>query len=657
MDRRFEPVGEHKLKTVPLRRFAQDDGRGVLRSRRSFPVAQTLACVLALLWVLMGQAFQPIAFAQSTSIGALPIVFSSSTGGSSSCSGDINARCSQVVGIGNVSSGVLAAAHGGAGSISGILKADGTGTVSAAASGTDYAPATSGSAILKGNGSGGFSNAAAGSDYLAPPSGTAIQKANSGGALANAVAGTDYAAAPSGGANTPLFNNGSGGFTNGTRSGNTTVVGTTSGILTSGDCVKFDASGNLIDNGSACGASGSQPIFTHSLSGATPTAAINSSSTPAIDVENFPLTANVTSITLPASSAIADGEDILVKIVQGSGSYTLPSGSAGTPFIAGSGTTIANLVPGGACPSQIGTSVNNEYVAVLHYKASLTEYEVLGCATNPAGVISVAAGGTGLGSGTSGGVLGFTGSGTLASSGALSQYSMLYGGGAGATPSATSTACNTDGSIPIGSSAGAPNCATITAGSNVTVTNAHNGITIAATGGGSSTLNGWQDPPGCYGNGTLAVGSANQVVLEAVTVPSFTVSNKLIQSIDVGDTTNSYDFAIYNNSGTELLSLGTSSAGVHIPTTQGVQWFTPHQTLPVTIPGGIIWLCFTGNATTATLQTCNNGGAGGLSDQLLYYNSNFATSSGGGCPASISVPTLSSAPTGAGNTHFIWGGF
>jgi len=125
--------------------------------------------------------------------------------------------------------GVLPAVNGGAGAVSGVLKANGSGTVSAAASGTDYAPATSGSAILKGNGSGGFSSASA---------------------------GTDYAAAPSGSANTPLFNNGSGGFTNGTRSGNTTAVATVSGSLTNGNVAAFDASGNIVDGGATPGSGG-----------------------------------------------------------------------------------------------------------------------------------------------------------------------------------------------------------------------------------------------------------------------------------------------------------------------------------------------------------------------------------------------------------------
>jgi microcystin-dependent protein len=53
----------------------------------------------------------------------------------------------------------VSSSNGGAGTVSGILKANGSGAVSAAVSGTDYAPATSGSSALKGNGSGGFANA------------------------------------------------------------------------------------------------------------------------------------------------------------------------------------------------------------------------------------------------------------------------------------------------------------------------------------------------------------------------------------------------------------------------------------------------------------------------------------------------------------------
>jgi hypothetical protein len=53
----------------------------------------------------------------------------------------------------------------------------------------------------------------------------------------------------------------------------------------------------------------------------------------------------------------------------------------------------------------------------------------------------VASGGTGLTAGTSGGILAYTATGTLASSGALTQYGVVLGGGAGGVP--TSTAVGT----------------------------------------------------------------------------------------------------------------------------------------------------------------------------------------------------------------------
>ena len=53
------------------------------------------------------------------------------------------------------------------------------------------------------------------------------------------------------------------------------------------------------------------------------------------------------------------------------------------------------------------------------------------------GTLGVANGGTGLTSGTSGGILAYTASGTLASSGALAANNVVVGGGAGAAPSST----------------------------------------------------------------------------------------------------------------------------------------------------------------------------------------------------------------------------
>jgi len=58
--------------------------------------------------------------------------------------------------------------------------------------------------------------------------------------------------------------------------------------------------------------------------------------------------------------------------------------------------------------------------------------------TGVTGTLPVVNGGTGLTAGTSGGILAYTGTGTLASSALLTQYGVVYGGGAGAAPAATS---------------------------------------------------------------------------------------------------------------------------------------------------------------------------------------------------------------------------
>lgn len=95
----------------------------------------------------------------------------------------------------NISSGTLAAARGGAGTVNGIMKANGTGTVSAATAGTDYLAPPSGTSIQKANSSGALVNAVAGTDYQAPIGTiTGLAKGNGANALTGATSGTDYMA-------------------------------------------------------------------------------------------------------------------------------------------------------------------------------------------------------------------------------------------------------------------------------------------------------------------------------------------------------------------------------------------------------------------------------------------------------------------------------
>lgn len=62
-----------------------------------------------------------------------------------------------------------------------------------------------------------------------------------------------------------------------------------------------------------------------------------------------------------------------------------------------------------------------------------------GTASNVTGIVAVANGGTGLSSGTSGGVPYYSASGTIASSAALAASALVIGGGAGVAPSTTTT--------------------------------------------------------------------------------------------------------------------------------------------------------------------------------------------------------------------------
>src|SRR5579885_3218197 len=147
------------------------------------------------------------ALAGDCTYGALGIICTSTGGTAFAPSATIDATNAS-----NISSGTLAAARGGAGTVTGALKANGAGTVSQAACGD-------------------LTNAA-------PSCSTDTTNASN---IATGTLGTGRLPSP---------------FTNGTRSGNTATFATTAGTLTNGNCVKIDASGNLIDAGTTCAGGG-----------------------------------------------------------------------------------------------------------------------------------------------------------------------------------------------------------------------------------------------------------------------------------------------------------------------------------------------------------------------------------------------------------------
>ena len=102
-------------------------------------------------------------------------------------------------------------------------------------------------------------------------------------------------------------------------------------------------------------------------------------------------------------------------------------------------------------PTTVGTTTT-----VLHGDAAgQPVYGAVALAADVSGILPVANGGTALAGGTSGGVLGYTAAGTLASSVALTASALVLGGGVGATPTPLGS-LGTTTTLLHGNAAGAP---------------------------------------------------------------------------------------------------------------------------------------------------------------------------------------------------------
>lgn len=141
------------------------------------------------------------------------------------------------------------------------------------------------------------------------------------------------------------------------------------------------------------------------------------------------------------------------------------------------------------------------------------------------GILAVGIGGTGIISGTSGGVLGFTASGVLASSGALTLSDPVIGGGAGATPASGTRAGNT---TVFGTTSGS-----LTPGNCLQSDVNHNIVDAGGAcggGGGSGTVSSGTANSLAYyastGTTVTGLGSANSAVLvtSAGGVPSISTT-------------------------------------------------------------------------------------------------------------------------------------
>jgi len=160
--------------------------------------------------------------------------------------------------------------------------------------------------------------------------------------------------------------------------------------------------------------------------------------------------------------------------------FNLPTtaGSSGQPLLSGGGGSTAmsfgTLGIGGGgtnCTTASGTCLDN----IAGFSSTGFVQRTGSGSYTFSLVVPVSGGGTGLANGTSGGILGFTGSSTIASSGLLTLNGVVIGGGSGATPA--STAAGTNGQLFVGTTSAAP--AFVTASGDISAITAAGAFTIA----------------------------------------------------------------------------------------------------------------------------------------------------------------------------------
>ena len=125
--------------------------------------------------------------------------------------------------------------------------------------------------------------------------------------------------------------------------------------------------------------------------------------------------------------------------------YIVINAGTGSVVIRGAGPTTGITITSGT--RALVAWNGSDFVKIVSNPIILT--------TDVSGILPVVNGGTALSSGTSGGVLAYTASGTLASSGALTASALVLGGGAGATPTPMGS-LGTTTTVLHGNAGGAP---------------------------------------------------------------------------------------------------------------------------------------------------------------------------------------------------------
>lgn len=164
------------------------------------------------------------------------------------------------------------------------------------------------------------------------------------------------------------------------------------------------------------------------------------------------------------------------------------------------------------------------------------------------GTLPVTRGGTGLAVGTDGGVLAFTGTTTLTSSGLLTQYALMTGGGAGATPGVLSS-LGTTTTILHGNAAGQPTWSAVVLTADVS------GILPGANGGTANGFMAFSGPTTTLK--TFALPDASATILTSAAAVTVAQGGTGLASYTTGD-------LIYAAGATTLAPLTIGASGAQL---------------------------------------------------------------------------------------------
>jgi hypothetical protein len=194
----------------------------------------------------------------------------------------------------------------------------------------------------------------------------------------------------------------------------------------------------------------------------------------------------------------------------------------------------------------------------------------------------------------------------------------------------TSTAAPTNGQLLIGSTGKAPALATLTAGSNVSITNSAGQITISSS-GASPTLPFFATGGGILGTARVA-GLTNVNTVWGFLLPYNVATTKISYTVAVADNTaNSYDIGIFNNSGALIVDLGPTP-GTKFAPTAGLRTLNWVQGSANLAPGRY-YLGLTTNCSTSCAQFS-------VSNAFVSYAADAAggVTTGGALPSIMSIP-------------------